>query len=241
MGLQGPQGNAGSTGPTGPAGADGSPETGTQIVTKINDAGTTGTVGANRITNRNRRVFVPSNAFTIESNAAPNLMQGSGSSNSGIWVRRMSNGTSDEAASVTIQVPSDYAGSAAAGLSAPRLTIYWASDNAGKINMDVAWRNLSDMIGANVGNSFRYNFRSSVTVANGDSFCESGASNPVRSVVAQVIPSVAENDIWSGTGASWAANDLIVLTLRRNGSAGDDPNSSVMYLVGVGFEYEADQ
>jgi hypothetical protein len=195
-------------------------------------------VTAAHVANRTRKVFIPSGSFVFESNAAPVQMQGSGTT--GIWVRRLGNDT-NESASVTIQVPSDYAGTGVAILSAPRLTIYWASDNAGKVNVDVSWRNMNDLLGGDVGNTFRYNFRDGVTAASGDSACESLASSPVRTVVAQTIPNVTEADVWTGTGASWSAGDLIVLTLRRNGTATDDPNSANMYIAGVAFEYEADQ
>jgi hypothetical protein len=241
-GPQGPAGNDGATGPVGPAGPQGeagvASATAPVVLTGSNVSLQSNGVTAAHVANRTRKVFIPSGSFVFESNAAPVQMQGSGTT--GIWVRRLGNDT-NESASVTIQVPSDYAGTGVAILSAPRLTIYWASDNAGKVNVDVSWRNMNDLLGGDVGNTFRYNFRDGVTAASGDSACESLASSPVRTVVAQTIPNVTEADVWTGTGASWSAGDLIVLTLRRNGTATDDPNSANMYIAGVAFEYEADQ
>jgi hypothetical protein len=205
-----------------------------------------GAITAAKIANRTRKVFIPSNAIVFESNAAPVLMSGSGTSNTGVWARRLGNNTV-EAATVTIQVPSDYAGSGVAGLGAPRLTIYWSTDStltnaSRKVNVDVSWRNLADFINnPDPGNTLRYSFRSGVTAANGDSVTECNEPLAAKQVVATTIPSAAESDVWAGTGTTWSANDLIVLTLRRNGTASDDPNTANMYIVGIGFDYDADQ
>mgnify|MGYP000988844490 CR=1 FL=1 len=168
-------------------------------------------------------------------------MQGSGTNLTGVWVRRLSSGASNETATVAIQVPADYAGTGISGFTAPRLSIYWASNDTGKVNVDVAWRKINDMLLGDVGNSFRYNFRSGVPVASGNSETESYFSNPARTLVKQTVPEVTENDVWaSGPGSVWNANDVIVITLHRNGGAPDDPNNGNMYILGIGYEYEAD-
>lgn len=233
MGLQGPQGPAGETGaqgPQGPAGPTGA--TGPQ--------GPAGSGDASTISNRTRSVFIPVSSMTFSTTASPVLMQGSGANVTGVWVRRLGNNTVENA-SVAIQVPSDYSGTGVSGFTAPRLTIYWASDQTGKVNVDVAWRKINDMLLGDVGNSFRYNFRSGVPVASGNSECESYFSNPPGTLVKQTVPDINEGDVWaSGPGSVWNANDIVVITLRRNGTASDDPNGGNMYILGIGYEYEAD-
>jgi len=245
-GLQGPIGNTGPTGPQGSTGPAGSPDSGNDIVTKLNDAATTTFVAGSRIAdnsitaakiaNRTRRVFIPPSAMTFSSQAIF-ILTGNIGDVTAVWAPRLGDNIANEAMNFTINVPADYAGSGVTGLNAPRLTLHWGTDSTAasrKVNVDFAFRNAADFTGA-VGNSFRYNIRSGA----GAAINAAESANPATgAITAQTIPEADET--WAGN-PTWAAGDVIVISLRRNAGAGDDPNDAKMGILGISFDYEADE
>ncbi|MBS0195339.1 MAG: hypothetical protein JSR77_01140 [Planctomycetes bacterium] len=241
VGAAGPAGPTGDTGPAGPTGATG-PAGVASASAPIVLTGTDVSLAANGVTaahiaNRARRVYVPSDAITVSDNSAPVLLVGSGTDVTGVWARRIGNDATDAAATFTVQVPTDYAGSGVAGLNAPRMTIYWgtnatSADHA--VNVDIGFRSVTDFTGA-VSNSFRYNIRKSAGAATD----AAESANPAAgAIVSQTIPEATET--WTGN-PTWTPGDVIVVTLKRNAGALDDPNNGRFYIIGVSFEYEADQ
>jgi hypothetical protein len=151
---------------------------------------------------------------------------------------------------VSFVVPADYVGPTAADLTAipgiitPRLTLKWCTDStqangSRKVNFDVSFTKDTEFtaIGAT---RVRYNLRSGVGPTE-TSAAESADPSNVQ-VATQVIPEVGDN--WStgeGPNTAWAPGDVIVLTIARNATSAEDPNSARAGIIAVTFEYEADQ
>jgi hypothetical protein len=139
----------------------------------------------------------------------------------------------------TVQVPADYAGSGVPWLTAPRMTLVWSSEDVRPVSLDIAWRRVAELTGGDLGNTVRYSVRPGVGPAPGDSTVVSRESNPARSVVSQVVPDPGEGDVWGGPPSAWTAGDIIVVTIFRRGA--EDPNTGRVSLLGVSFEYLADE
>ena len=188
-----------------------------------------------KVPDRLRTVFIPAAAMVFESGGAPVLAQGSGAT--AVWARSL--GDMAEGVTFTAQVPADYAGSGVPWLTAPRMTLVWSSDDPRPVSLDIAWRRAAEFTGGDQGNVVRYAVRPGVGPAPGDSTVVSRESNPARSVVSQVIPDPGEGDVWGGPASAWAAGDVVVVTVFRRGM--EDPNTGRLVLLGVSFEYLADQ
>ncbi len=191
-----------------------------------------------KVPNRARRVFVPSSAFTPSSAATIDANAGAAAARR-IRATQFGNEASNEYATTYFTVPSDYAGSGVPGLNAPRITVYWSTDSAtgdNKINTEVNFDSIAAFatIGG-VGSTPRYAFRSG-----GGPLPEASESlDPEQgAIAAQVLPE--PGDVWTGN-PTWAAGDIIAFTLRRLGSSAEDPNDGGSAIVGILFEYEADQ
>jgi len=194
-------------------------------------------VTASKVPNRTRRLFVPSSSFTPST--APTFDANSGAA-AGRHIRatRFGNEGATEYASTYLTVPTDYVGSGISGLNAPRLTIFWATDSAdgsNKIDTEVTFDNITNFAAGNANATLRYTFRFGGAPA-ADS---SESLDPLQgAVVAQVVPE--PGDLWIGN-PTWAAGDVIALSLVRRGASADDPNDGQTAIVGILFEYEADQ
>lgn len=270
VGPIGPQGIEGPVGPTGPAGLSGTTDwagltsvpagfadnvdndtfyaagsglalSGDQF--SIPSSGITGEmigndqVTASKVPNRTRRLFVPSSSFTPST--APTFDANSGAA-AGRHIRatRFGNEGATEYASTYLTVPADYVGSGISGLNAPRLTIFWATDSAdgsNKIDTEVTFDNITNFAAGNANATLRYTFR----FGGAPAADASESLDPLQgAVVAQVVPE--PGDLWIGN-PTWAAGDVIALSLVRRGASADDPNDGQTAIVGILFEYEADQ
>ena len=144
-------------------------------------------------------------------------------------------------------VPSDYVGPTAAdsaacpGIITPRLAIRWVTDSiqangARKINMDISFCKENEVSGIGA-NRFRYNIRNG---ASGPDAVESADPSNVQ-IATQVLPEPGDN--WSNAElplTAWAPGDVVIISLARNATAVDDPNSARAGILSVTFEYEAD-
>jgi hypothetical protein len=255
QGAQGPAGPSGPAGPQGPTGAAGSPDDGNAILTKINDAATSGTISTSRvadnsitaakIANRTRTMSISGTQFagysttsafawgTPEPRGVPVRSFGSANANGGICV--------------AFQVPADFVGPSASdlatcpGLQAPRLKIRWVTDStqpatSRKIDMDVSFSQDTQLSTGNA-NRWRYGIH-----ANSNSADSVESLDPSNTDVAnQVIPEPSE--VWSiseGPVTSWGAGQTIILTLYRNGTSPNDINTARVGIISVSFDYEAD-
>jgi hypothetical protein len=239
-GPVGPQGPAGLPGPTYSAGA-GLALSGDQFSIPASGVSTS-MIGNDQVTpakvpNRARRVFVPSSAFTPSSAATIDANAGAAAARR-IRATQFGNEASNEYATTYFTVPSDYAGSGVPGLNAPRITVYWSTDSAtgdNKINTEVNFDSISAFATGGVGSTLRYAFRS----GGGPLPDASESLDPEQgAIAAQVLPE--PGDVWTGN-PTWAAGDIIAFTLRRLGSSAEDPNDGASAIVGILFEYEADQ
>ena len=166
----------------------------------------------------------------------------------GIPVRSFGSGNVSGALSVCFQVPADYAGPSAAdlaacpGIQAPRMKIRWVTDSTQaatqrKIYLEVEFAPDTQLGPGNI-NRIRYNIRAN---SSGPDSAES--LDPTSSEVAsQSIPEAGE--IWSvgeGPVPAWIPGQTIIITLYRNATLGDDPNNAKVGLLGVSFDYDAEQ
>lgn len=190
-----------------------------------------------KVANRTRKVMIPSSAFAPSVASTFDINAGAAATRR-IRGTRFGNQNANEYATTYFVVPSDYASSGVSGLNAPRITILWATDSPtgdNKINVDVMWDNITNFSSNTSAGTFRYNFRSGAGAATD----ASESLDPAQGqVVSQVIPESGE--VWVGN-PSWAAGDVIAFTIHRNGGAGDDPNDARTAVIGITFEYEADQ
>lgn len=253
-GADGATGPAGPQGPQGPQGPAGSPDTGTDIVTKINDGGTAGTIGSNRITNRTRRFFMTGAAMNTVPNTstfdvnytAPSNNPTTTTKNRRMRVFSFAGAGNDGYMSGAIVVPQDYVGPTSAdlaacpGINVPRITIFWCTDETAaanvKPNIDVMFQPINSITISN-DMALRYTFRANHTP--GPNAMESLApgvlatSNPV---VAQQIPE--PGDVYGNSPTAWSAGDVIEFSMFRDATG--DPNSNRIGVVGVQFDYESD-
>jgi hypothetical protein len=209
-------------------------------VTKINSATTKlsdSSMQANTLTNaslanRTRRVVIGPGEFVVEGG-------GFGSAQFAVTpirqrpiAARLGNDAVNAATAVFV-VPSDYV----SGQPVPKLNIHWATDEAAsdrRVDVDVSFTQLSNLTTTTSSSSFRYNFRS----GSGGATDAMDSLNPNQGeVVVQTIPEGTES--YSGS-PTWAAGDVIVLTIGRNGTSGSDPNSGNFYIYAVSFDYTAD-
>ena len=239
-GPVGPQGPAGLPGPTYSAGA-GLALSGDQFSIPASGVSTS-MIGNDQVTpakvpNRARRVFVPSSAFTPSSAATIDANAGAAAARR-IRATQFGNEASNEYATTYFTVPSDYAGSGVPGLNAPRITVYWSTDSAtgsNQINTEVTFDTIGSFATGGVDSTMRYAFR-----AGGGPLPDASESlDPEQgAIAAQVLPELG--DVWTGN-PTWAAGEVIAFTLRRLGSSAEDPNDGASAIVGILFEYEADQ
>ncbi|MCX5689324.1 MAG: hypothetical protein NTV94_05975, partial [Planctomycetota bacterium] len=254
MGLTGPAGDLGPVGPTGPSGvvaatAPLSYDPNTKTVSVLANS-----ISASQIANRTRKVFVPGATFIAGPNAA-SMFDLSNDIDIKRRVRVMSfvSATNDGYITATFQVPNDYAGPTAADLAAcpsltsPRLTLQLGTELAsgdGRINVDVSFAEASQLnpLGSN---KFRYNFRAIGVIGAVD-----GAANPTAANCPQLVEGTVTSltlpeagDSWSTIDApvTWAAGQTIVLTFYRTSTATDDPSNVRAGILGVTFDYDADQ
>lgn len=231
-GPQGPAGAAGATGAIGPTGPSGSADTGTQIVAKINDVATTGTIGASRLADRTRRVVISGGDFVVVGGSA-----GTSDFNVNPMRQRAAafilGNDSVNVATTTFVIPSDYL----VGQATPKLTVYWATDegNASRqVDVDISFLPILAMNASTTTAQFRYNFRQN----SGADATAMDSLNPGQSaVVAQTMPEGAETFAGSPT---FSPGDVILLSIGRNGASAFDPNSGNMYVYGIAFDYTAD-
>ncbi len=248
QGLQGIQGDIGPQGPQGPAGANGSPDSGTDILTKINDVNTTGTIGANRISNRIRRVFVPGAAFNTVSNTSTYDINNASPTNTRRYrvFSFASAATGNGYMTGMLQVPPDYVGpsandlAACPGITSPRITVIWTTDETvqanTKANIDILWQPLST-ITTNGDAVLRYTFKANHTPGpNASESLQPNVGAGQNPIVQQVCPEAG--DMWGNAAPTWSANDLIEFTLNRDATG--DPNSQRVGIIGIVYEYEAD-
>lgn len=256
QGAVGPQGATGAQGPMGAQGATGpagSPDNGTSIVAKINDAATTGTInGATRVTgitdasvasgglshaslaNRVRRLVVSGGAFAVANNNG-------GQINFNVNpFRYRAQGVvlpndSNNVATATFVVPSDYV----AGQAAPKITVYWGTDEGNgsrQVDVDVSMSRVTDIGNPGTGLGFLYNFRQN---SGGDATAMDSINPAQGQIVAQTMPEGSEG-YGSNLPANFTPNDVILVSIGRNGSSGFDPCSGNMYLYGISMDYLAD-
>ncbi len=254
QGATGPQGPTGPTGPTGPSGivsatAPLSYDANTKTVSVFPNS-----INAGHIANRTRKVYVPGASFIAGPNSA-SMFDLSNDIDIKRRVRVMSfvSATNDGYITATFQVPSDYAGPTAADLAAcpsltsPRLTLQLATELAtgdGRINVDVSFAEASQLnpLGSN---KFRYNFRAIGALGAVDGSANANSANCPQlvegSVTGFTIPEAG--DAWSTTDApvTWAAGQTIVLTFYRTSTATDDPSNVRAGILGISFDYDADQ
>lgn len=263
VGPQGPAGVDGAPGPQGPAGPAG--EAGPSGVVAATaplsyDANTKtvsvlpNSISAAQVANRTRKVFIPGPAFVAGPNAA-SMFDLSNDIDIKRRVRVMSfvSATNDGYITATFQVPSDYVGPTAAdlaacpSLAAPRLTLQLATELAsgdGRVNVDVSFAEANQLTPLG-SNKFRYNFRAIGAIGAVD-----GATNPNAANCPQLVEGTVTTltipeagDAWSTTDApvTWAAGQTIVLTFYRTSTATDDPSNVRAGILGVSFDYDADQ
>jgi hypothetical protein len=209
-----------------------------------------GQVTAAKVANRSRRFGLSGNMFSPSSTSTFDFGNQSTAANRTMRVTSFGGANSNGYLTVSFVVPADYVGPTAADLTAipgiitPRLTLKWCTDStqangSRKVNFDVSFTKDTEFtaIGAT---RFRYNLRSGVGPTE-TSAAESADPSNVQ-VATQVIPEVGDN--WStgeGPNTAWAPGDVIVLTIARNATSAEDPNSARAGIIAVTFEYEADQ
>jgi hypothetical protein len=202
------------------------------------------------IANRTRNMSFTGAQFLTSSNTSGfDLGNGTGAANRASRVFSFAGANGAGGMTLSFVVPQDYVGPTAAdttacpGLVTPRLRIKWATDStqangARKINMDVLFSQDDQLVANSLANRFRYNIRSA---ASGSDAAES--LDPTNTQIAdQLVPEAGDN--WStGEGAlnAWVPGQVIVLTLYRNATSTEDPNSARAGILNVSFEYEADQ
>lgn len=257
-GETGPQGPAGPQGPEGPSGPAGSPDTGSDIVAKINDGATSGTISSQRVANQVRRFYLAGTCFDSPSGsnfdlnyAAPSTNPNTAPStlnlnNRRYRVRSFAPATTGNGwLTSSFTVPMDFVAPSAAdlsacpGLSVPRLTVVWTTDEQNGANTQVDMDLVFDAAGGlsyGGDGGYRYTFRASH--APGPNAMESlqpGVGSGAAAVMFQTCPE--PGDAWANAPAAWSAGDVILLSLYRDGNG--DPNSSRVGIVGVYFDYEA--
>jgi hypothetical protein len=264
-GPQGPQGDTGPQGPAGttdwnglsniPAGFADNIDNDTQYAAgaglELNGSTFSigaGAVDAGMVANRTRRMSLAGNSFSPSTTSTFDFGNGTVTLNRRIRVTSFAGAGNDGYMTGAFVVPADYSGPSAADLAAcpgiivPRLTVRWVTDStqangSRKINMDVSFCLDSDStaIGAN---RFRYNIRQN---ASGADAAESLDPSNVQ-IASQTLPE--PGDDWSsaeGPVAAWQPGDVVLLSLARNATSLDDPNTARAGILSISFEYEADQ
>jgi hypothetical protein len=233
-GDTGPTGPTGLTGDTGPTGPAGSPDSGTDIITKINDVATTGNIPDTRISNRLRTIFLSPGDFVGQ---ATNV--GQGNANFLAATTRKANtwqlqGGGDAALTAVFRVPADWEPQGVGSM-----TIYWATDEGTPanvpVNIDISWENITSFATPASPVTFRYNIRNNVLPAELTAMqCPTPAQGQI---LGTAFPEIG--DSFANTPGNWNPGDIIVFSVARTNN-GDDPNNGNFYLYGLTFSYLAD-
>jgi len=241
----GPTGATGAQGPAGVASA-----TAPVILAGTNVSLQANGVNAGHIANRVRTMSFAGGQFLTTSNTSGfDIGNGAAPANRTVRAYSFAGDNAVGGMTLTFVVPQDYVGPTATdtsncpGITSPRLRIKWATDStqangSRKINMDILFSQDDQLAANTLANRFRYNIRAT---ASGSDAAES--LDPTNAQIAdQIVPEAGDN--WSTSEAplnTWVPGQVIVLTLYRNATSLDDPNSTGAGVVSVSFEYEADQ
>ena len=222
-------------------------------MTKINDGGTSGTIGADRLTNRTRKIYVPGATFvsSIDSGTSTN-MNGSLNAGSSAIARRadawrlLENPTGSNTApdymTATFMVPADYV----AGQEIPKLSISWGTDDSDataanrRCALDISFCKSGEVTNADGTNGLkiRYTIRANAAAGNNS---EMLSDTPAQGSI--TTQSMESGDSYLNSPTTWAAGDIIVITISRRdlqGNTTDDPNDGSVFIFGVSFDYSSD-
>ena len=191
------------------------------------------TLTAAKIANRSRKLVISSGSFAGAGTTNGSVDFNVGNARNRGAAIQLPNDVANVATTVFV-VPSDYV----AGQPIPKITVFWATDEGAanrRCDIDVGFTHIANMSSPTSPVTFRYNFRDS----SGSSTNASDCLNPAQSqVVGQTIPEDAE--VYDNSPTAWAAGDVIILSVGRNGTSGGDPNSGNFYLYAISIEYSSD-
>lgn len=222
-------------------------------MTKINDGGTSGTIGANRITDRTRKIYVPGATFvsSIDSGTSTN-MNGALNAGSSAIARRADawrlqdnptgTNTAPDYMTATFVVPADYV----AGQAIPKLTLLWGTDdtdavaNNRRCALDISFCKSGEVTNADGTNGLKiqYTIRHNAAAGNNS---EMLSDTPATGVITNQVMEAGDSYLNSPT--AWVAGDVIVITISRRdlqGDSTDDPNGTNVFIFGVSFDYTSD-